>query len=86
MRRCRSRSCIEMAAHGKSVCRLQGKATCGTRFRKNVSGPGKSRIRKKKNQKKKNQKKEESEKEESGKRRIRKRRIRKNKNRETEQI
>ena len=36
-----------MAAHGKSVCRLQGKATCGTRFRKNVSGPGKRRIRKK---------------------------------------
>jgi hypothetical protein len=46
-----------MAAHGKSVCRLQGKATCGTRFRKNVSGPGK----------------EESEKEESGKTKIGKR-------------
>jgi hypothetical protein len=70
-----------MAAHGKSVCKLQGKATCGTWFRKKVSGPGKSRIRKKKNQKKKNQKKKNQKKEESGKRRIRK-----NKNRETEQI
>ncbi|MCI9015443.1 MAG: hypothetical protein HFI59_16190 [Lachnospiraceae bacterium] len=67
-----------MAAHGKSVCRLQGKATCGTRFRKNVSGPGKSRIRKKKNQEREESEKEESEKKnqerkESGKRKIGKR-------------
>ena len=57
-----------MAAHGKSVCKLQGKATCGTRFMKNVSGPGKERVRKKKNQENKNR-----EREKSGKRKIGKR-------------
>ena len=40
---------------------------------KKVSGPGKSRIRKKKNQKKKNQKKKNQKKEESGKTKIGKR-------------
>lgn len=73
-----------MAAHGKSVCRLQGKATCGTRFRKNVSGPGKSRIRKKKNQKKKNQKKKNQKKEESGKEESGKTKIGKRNRYETE--